>query len=215
MFNSGAGALARCGAGLLLTAPQSGRFQARRAEGWADMRAHRLLLSGVLLPAQVQIDAAHIAIGYVAEDARGPTDLYLILPEGDAPPFVCSYLAALLVARAAMLRRAATLAQGGIPTNGEVRKQPGPLDSIAQIAELFIAAAAQLEATAAQIATADEYSAAWAAADEQCRPALAILAQTLTQARAALLAGAIDYAAHAAIEQLIARIISIAAFSTC
>ena len=35
MFNTGAGALARCGAGLLLTAPQSGRFQARRAEGWA------------------------------------------------------------------------------------------------------------------------------------------------------------------------------------
>src|SRR5262249_53553047 len=110
MFNAGAGALARCGAGLLLTAPQSGRFQSRRVEGWAGMRAYRLLLSGALLPAQIQIDTAHIAIAYVAEDARGPTDLYLILPEGDMPPIACSYLAALLAARIAMLRRAVTLA---------------------------------------------------------------------------------------------------------
>ena len=165
MFNTGAGALARCGAGLLLTAPQSGRFQARRAEGWAGMRAYRLLLSGALLPAQVQIDAAHIAIAYVAEDARGPTDLYLILPEGDMPPIVRSYLATLLAARIAMLRRAVTLAEG-------TREQRVPLDTIARTVEPLTAAADHLAAIAEQFTTLDQYSAAWIAADELCRPAL-------------------------------------------
>src|SRR6185503_8979116 len=74
LYNTGAGALARCGDVLLLTAPQSGRFQARWAEGWAEMTAHRLLLSGALLPAYVQIDATHLSIPYQAEDAHGQTD---------------------------------------------------------------------------------------------------------------------------------------------
>jgi Glycosyl hydrolases family 35 len=191
MFNSGAGAMARCGAGLLLTAPQSGRFQARRAEGWAGMRAYRLLLSGALLPGHIQVDAAHIAIPYVAEDARGPTDLYLILPAGDTPPFVREYLATLLVARTAMLHRAAMLAED---------------DSIARTAEPLIAAAEYLAAIAEQFTTLDEYSAAWFAADELCRPALIALAQALTQARGALLTGQSDPVAHAAIEQRIARV---------
>jgi hypothetical protein len=203
MFNTGAGALARCGAGLLLTAPQSGRFQARRAEGWSGMRAHRLLLSGALLPAHVQIDAAHIVIAYVAEDARGPTDTYLILPEGDPPPLVRSYLATLLAARTAMLRRAATLADGA-------RDQHGPLDTLAPTAEPLTAAADHLATTAEQFTTLDEYSAAWLAADELCRPALTTLAQALTQARGALLAGQIDHATHEAIEQRVARIIGVA-----
>jgi glycosyl hydrolase family 35 len=203
MFNTGAAALARCGAGLLLTAPQSGRFQARRAEGWADMRAHRLLISGALLPAQVQIDAAHIAIAYVAEDARGPTDIYLILPMGDTPPLVRSYLATLLAARTAMLRRAAALAEGA-------RQQPDMLDTVAQTFKLFTAAAEQLEAIAKQFTTLDEYRAAWIAADELCRPALTVLAQALTHARGALLASQIEPAAHEAIERRIARIMAVA-----
>ncbi len=202
MFNTGAGALARCGAGLLLTAPQSGRFQVRRAEGWAGMRAHRLLLSGALLPAHMQIDAAHIAIAYVAEDTRGPTDIYLILPEGDTPPLVRSYLATLLAARTAMLRRAATLAEGA--------REQRELDTIEQTVEPFTAAADYLAAVAEQFTTLDEYSAAWVAADELCRPALIALVLTLTQARGALLAGQIDPAAHEAIERRIARIISVA-----
>jgi hypothetical protein len=204
MFNTGAGALARCGAGLLLTAPQGGRFQSRRVEGWAGMRAYRLLFSGALLPAHVQIDAAHIAIAYVAEDARGPTDLYLILPEGDTPPIVRSYLATLLAARIAMLRRAITLADG-------TREQRVPLDTIARTAEPLTAAADYLAAIAEQFTTLDQYSAAWIAADELCRPAFTALAQTLTQARSALLAGQSDPAAHDAIERQIARIINIAA----
>jgi hypothetical protein len=203
MFNTGAGALARCGAGLLLTAPQSGRFQARRAEGWAGMRAHRLLISGALLPAQVQIDASHIAVAYVADDARGPTDIYLILPEGDPPPLVRSYLATLLAARTAMLRRATTLAEGA-------REQRDPLDTIARTVELFTAAADYLARIAEQFSTLDQYSAAWIAADELCQPALTALAQALTQARGALLAGQIDPAAHVAIERRIARIMGVA-----
>jgi hypothetical protein len=203
MFNTGAAALVRCGAGLLLTAPQSGRFQARRAEGWADMRAHRLLLSGTLLPARVQIDAAHIAIAYVADDSRGQTDMYLVLPTNDTPPLVRSYLATLLAARSAMLRRAVTLVEGA-------RDPREPLDTIAQTVDSFTAAAAQLEATAEQFATLDEYSAAWATVDKLCQPALAALTQALTQARGALLAGQLDPAAHTAIERRIARIMGVA-----
>jgi len=208
MFNTGAGALARYGTGLLLTAPQSGRFQARRAEGWAGMRAYRLLLSGALLPAQVQIDAAHIAIAYAAEDVQGQTDMYLILPEGDPPPLVHSYLATLLAARAAMLRRAGMLAAG-------TREQRDPLDAVARTVEPFIAAADYLAATAEQWTTLDQYSAAWIAANELCRPALTALAYALTQARGALLAGRIDPAMHEAIERQIARIINIAAPRNC
>jgi hypothetical protein len=203
MFNTGAGALARCGTGLLLTAPQSGRFQARRAEGWADMRAFRLLFSGMLLPAHVQIDATHIAIAYVAEDARGQTDIYLILPEGDTPLIVRGYLTTLLAARSARLRRAVALAEGA-------REQPDMPDTVAQTVELFTAAAEQLEEIAKQFATLDEYSAAWSAADDLCRQAIVGLAQVLTQARGALLAGQIDPAAHEAIERPIARIMGVA-----
>jgi hypothetical protein len=203
MFNSGAGALARCGAGLLLTAPQGGRFQARRAEGWAGMRAYRLLLSGALVPAHVQIDAAHIAIAYVAEDPRGQTDMYIILPEGDMPPLVRNYLAALLAARIAMLGRAAALAEGA-------PEQLDQIERIAQIVAPFTAAAAHLAAAADRFATPDEYGATWAAADERCQPALSALAQALTQARGALLAGRLDPAAHEAIERRIARIVGLA-----
>jgi hypothetical protein len=203
MFNTGAGALARCDPGLLLTAPQSGRFQARRAEGWADMRAHRLLLSGTLLPARVQIDAAHIAIAYVADDSRGQTDMYLVLPTDDTPPLVRSYLATLLAARSAMLRRAVRLVEGA-------RASLEPLDTIAQTVDSFTAAAAQLEATAEQFTTLDEYSAAWTTADKLCQPALAALTQALTRARGALLAGQLDPTAHAAIERRIARIMGVA-----
>jgi hypothetical protein len=204
IFNTGAGALARCGAGLLLTAAQSGRFQARRAEGWANLRAHRLLLSGALLPARVQLDAAHIAIAYVAEDTRGQTDMYLILPAGDTPPLVRSYLATLLAARSAMLRRAATLAEN------TREQQHSPLDSIAQIVAPFNAAAEQLEATAEQFTTLEEYSAAWATADELCQPALIALVQALTQARGALIIGQLEPAAYEDIERRVAQIIGVA-----
>jgi hypothetical protein len=205
VFNSGAGALVRCGEGLLLTAPQSGRFQARRPEGWPNTRAYRLLLGGALLPAAAQIDATHIAVAYVAEDARGQTDMYLVLPNGAAPPLVRSYLATLLAARAALLRRAATLAQSADEPFGAIDSPD------ARTTAPFTSAAAHLEAAAKQFATLDEYSAAWSHADELCQPAIAALAQTLTQARGALLAGRREPAAHAALEQRIARITQIVA----
>jgi hypothetical protein len=102
-----------------------------------------------------------------------------------------------------MLRRAATLAEGA-------REQPDMLDTVAQTVELFTDAAEQLEAVAEQFTTLDEYSATWSAADELCRPALTALAQALTQARGARLAGQIDPAAHEAIERWIARIMVVA-----
>ncbi len=203
IFNTGAGALARCGAGLLLTAPQSGRFQARRAEGWSNLRAHRLLLSGALLPASMQVDAAHIAIAYLAEDAHGQTDMYMILPADDPPPHVRNYLATLLAARVAMLRRAVNLA-------ADENEPSDSLDNIARTVEPFTVAADHLAATAEQLTSLDQYSAAWATADKLCRPALTALAQALTEARGALLGGQIAPAAHATIERRIARIVGMA-----
>ena len=208
VFNTGAGALTRCGEGLLLTAPQSGRFQARRAEGWAHMHAHRLLLSGALLPARAQIDATHIAVAYVAEDARGQTDMYIVLPGGDAPPLVRRYLATLLAARAAQLRRAEILAEG-------VCGQHESFDALSvQAVEPLRLAAEHLEAAAEQFATLEAYSAAWSAAEALRQSACAALIQTLTQAHGALLAGKLGPASHEALERQIMRIIDIAAFGT-
>jgi hypothetical protein len=198
VFNNGAGALARCGAGLLLTASQSGRFQARRAEGWAELQAYRLLISGALLPAQAQIDATHIAVAYLAEDAAGQTDMYLVLPAGDLPPLVRSYLAAPLAARAAMLYRAVAIARTAL--------EPGHHDTLfARAAEQLTAAADHLAASAERFAGIEEYRAAWAAADDLCRAAAASLAQALTRARGALMLGQRDPATHAAYEQSLAR----------
>jgi hypothetical protein len=130
--------------------------------------------------------------------------MYLILPAGDTPPLVHSYLATLLAARSAMLRRAATLAEDAR------EQQHDPLDTIAQIVAPFNAAAEQLEATAEQFTTLEEYSATWATADELCQPALIALTQSLTQARGALIIGQLDPAAHAAIERRAAQIIGVA-----
>jgi len=200
VFNSGAGALARCGAGMLLTAPQSGRFQARRTEGWADLQSYRLLLSGALLPAQAQIDSTHIAVAYVAEDAKGQTDMYLVLPAGDIPPLVRSYLATALLARAALLRRAVALARSARPQAGS------PDTLFAQAVELLTAAAEHLEEIAEQFAGLEEYRAAWSFADDLSRPAASALTRALTQARGALLLGAGDPVSDEALEQRIARI---------
>src|SRR5205085_426456 len=89
-------------------------------------------------------------------------------------------------------------------------EQRDPIDTIAQAVAPLAHAAEQLQSICQQFTILDEYSAAWAAADELCQPALIALAQALTHARGALLAGQIEPAAHAAIEQRIARIIGVA-----
>jgi hypothetical protein len=201
LYNTGAGALARCGDVLLLTAPQSGRFQARWAEGWAEMTAYRLLLSGVLLPAYVQIDATHLSIPYQAEDALGQTDMYLVLPnELPLPHALRDYLASLLVGRAAALRHAAELAGDNDRSSG----------AVAQAATALAEAAARLDSTAALLATLDEYGASQRGADDLCQPAVARLALWLTQTRGALLRGEIDPTAYARLDQQIERVVAVA-----
>jgi hypothetical protein len=200
VFNSGAGALARCGAGLLLTASQSGRFQARRSEGWPELQAYRLLIGGALLPAQAQIDATHISVAYVAEDDAGQTDLYLVLPTGDIPPLVRSYLAAPLAARAEMLRRAVMHARKALEQADSLEAQ------LVRAIELLTAAAERLDAGAQQLTELEEYRAAWSAADDLCQTAISALAQALAQARGALLLGQREPAAHEALERWVASI---------
>jgi hypothetical protein len=195
VFSSGAGGVAPCGGGVLLVAPQSGRFQLRRGEGWGSMAAHRLLLSGELLPAPLQIDASHLSIAYVAEDEHGPTDLYLVLPiQAPLPDRLRAYLGALLAARAAALRRAAHLA--------------GTHDAAVAKA---LAAAAGLAATPTQPATLDEYTAARRTAVETTRPALAALSEARHAAWAAYLGGAIEQEEYERTDARLALVADIAA----
>ena len=160
VFNAGAGGVAPCGHGLLITAPQSGRFQIRRSAGWDAIQAYRLMLSGELIEARVQIDAAHVLLPYIAEDDQGQSDLYLLLPGEQAlPAELRMYLATPLHARALDLESAAMLA-----TNLASEAAPGLRD-----------AANALAAGAARLATIDDYAAAWRQAGDQIRSAVAAL----------------------------------------
>jgi hypothetical protein len=100
VYSGGAGGVMPCGAGVLLTAAHSGRFQLRRPEGWEDMQARRLLMDGTLVPAACRVESSHLIVPYVAEDELGQTDLYAVLPAADPPPQLRDYLATLLAARA-------------------------------------------------------------------------------------------------------------------
>ena len=108
----------------------------------------------------MQIDAAHVILPYIAEDDRGQTDMYLLLPGEQAlPAELRAYLAAPLHARALELEVAAALA-----TDLASEAAPGLRD-----------AATVLVTGAAQLATIDDYAAAWRQADDQIRSAIAAL----------------------------------------
>jgi hypothetical protein len=160
VFNAGAGGVAPCGGGLLAAAPQSGRFQIRQSAGWAGARAYRLLLSGELIAARLQTDATHLLLPYTAEDERGQTDMYLVLPAHTSlSPEQSDYLAAALRARAAELRYAAALAGQAAPAAAPELDQ----------------AARALAASAGRIATPDDLVAAWRSAAASIAGALAAL----------------------------------------
>jgi hypothetical protein len=206
VFNSGAGVVAPCGAGLLFSAPQSGRFQVRRPAGWPSMAARRLLLSGELLPASFQTDGAHLVVPYTAEDERGHTDAYVLLPEGEPlPGTLRDQLGTLLHARAAALWRASALAAEGIPPTDEAA------DAFTQAAAVFTAAAGDLGRLAESDYTLDEYGAAWNAAGEQTLPATGRLARALAHARGEHLAGALDGTLYARLEERITRVLGVVA----
>jgi hypothetical protein len=205
VFNSGAGVAAPCGAGLLFSAPQSGRFQVRRLAGWPSMVARRLLLSGELLPIGFQTDNAHLVVPYTAEDERGQTDAYVLLPEGEPLPVTLqNQLGTLIQARAAALRRASTLAvESALPAEQAA--------VLTEAAAVFTQVAGDLERLAERDYTLDEYGAAWSAAGEQTRPAIERLAQALAHARGDRLAGAIDVAIYEVLEERITRVLGVAA----
>jgi Glycosyl hydrolases family 35 len=168
VFNAGAGGIVPCGHGLLLMAPQSGRFQIRRSAGWAEMQAHRLLMSGELIPARVQIDAAHVLLPYTAEDDCGQTDMYLVLPREDPlPTALRAYLAAPLLARALDLEAAA-----------EIAEQIAP-----EAAPKLHDAAHALGASAARLITIADYTVTWHDAETALHPLIGTLEQALEQAR--------------------------------
>jgi hypothetical protein len=205
VFNNGAGVVAPCGAGLLFSAPQSGRFQVRRPAGWPSMIARRLLLSGVLLPATFQTDNAHLVVPYTAEDERGQTDAYLLLPDDEPlPATLCNQLGTLLQARAAALRRASALAAKGAPRAGEAA-------ALAEAAAVFTQVAGDLERLAERDYALDEYGAAWSVAGEQTAPAIERLRQALASMRGEQLAGALDSAVYKVAEERISRVLGIVA----
>jgi hypothetical protein len=153
VFSGGAGGVAPCGAGgLVLVAPQSGRFQMRRGQGWADIACFRLLLNGRLLTASLQVDTTHLLVPYVAEDEHGQTDMYLVL-RGDAelPNPLRAYLATLLAGRAAACKHAAALL--------------APVEGMGDALEWLGGVAAQLASDQDHLDTLADYDAAWRAAD--------------------------------------------------
>jgi hypothetical protein len=196
IFANGAGGVAPCRTGVLLTAPQSGRFQLRRGEGWEGMAGHRLLLDGALFPAPLQIDATHLSVPYIAEDERGQTDMYLVLPIGEPlPPDLRGYLAALLAGHAAALRRASALAQAG---------------GYEQAADLFGSPAETLTA-AARPATLDDYAALQREAVTAIRPAFEALGRALDEARGAYFAGTLAPEEFERREDRLGQILEVAA----
>jgi hypothetical protein len=169
-----------------------------------------LLLSGGLLPATFQIEAAHLTMPYVAEDERGQTDLYILLPEHTPlPDMPCDYVATLLGARAATLLHAAELAGAAAP--GETAEAASAL---ALAAKDFGQAASDLDQLAARAYMLHEYGAAWRAAGVAARPATEALARTLAQARGDHLAGTLDDALYTALEERTARILGVVARSS-
>jgi beta-galactosidase len=205
VFNSGAGVVAPCGAGLLFSAPQSGRFQVRRPAGWPNITARRLLLSGALLPAAFQTDNAHLVVPYTAEDERGQTDAYLLLPEGQPlARTLRDQLVTLLQARAAALRRASELAVQAIPSADEAA-------ALTEAAAIFTQVAGDLERLAECDYTLDEYGTAWDAAGEQIALAAERLARALAHARGEHLAGALDSGVYGMIEERITSVLGIVA----
>ncbi|MBC8077149.1 MAG: hypothetical protein H7Y32_13820, partial [Chloroflexales bacterium] len=93
---------------LLLSAPQSGRFDLRRPDGWSDLAVYRLLIDGRLAKAPYSVEDTHLVVPYVAEDELGPTDAYLVAaPDAPLPARLHAYLATLLRAKEHTLRQAA------------------------------------------------------------------------------------------------------------
>jgi hypothetical protein len=206
VFNSGAGVVAPCGDGLIFSAPQSGRFQVRQPSGWPSMLAHRLLLSGDLLPAAFQTDNTHLVVPYTAEDEHGQTDAYLLLPEGQPlPRMLCDQLGTLLQARVSALRRASALAAEGAPAASEAAA------ALAESATALTHVAGELERLARHAYTLDEYRAAWGAAGEQSASATEGLKRALAQAREEHLAGALDSAIYEVLDERLTRVLGIIA----
>ncbi|MDZ4717078.1 MAG: hypothetical protein SH847_01305 [Roseiflexaceae bacterium] len=115
VFNGGAGGVTPSGRGVVLMAAQSGRFQLRRMEGWANIQAYRLTMHGRLLACPCQIEAQHLTVPYIAEDQHGQTDQYIILATNDPlPDAIETHLRVLLKMRAAEVHTIASICRNGI-----------------------------------------------------------------------------------------------------
>lgn len=144
VFNGGSGGVIPSGRGVLLMAAQSGRFQLRRMQGWAEMQAYRLTMHGELLSCPCQIEAQHLTVPYIVEDQHGQTDRYMILlPSDPLADDVEAHLRMLLRMRAAEVQSLAALCQN------EAHQQ-------------LMDAAALLEATALGQFDLTDYRTSWA-----------------------------------------------------
>jgi hypothetical protein len=212
VFNGGAGVIAPCGRWLLFSAPQSGRFQMRRPEGWTDIVAYRLLLSGHLLPALYQTEVTHASIPYIAEDENGVTDMYLLAPAQAAlSPYLRQYLATLLGARAAALTRAGQIA-AAVTLSGEHAVAVEARGACAAVATACAQIAAALRATADHVELdIRAYADAWRAADDASAAVVHELGGALTHARRAHLAGVLPQPAYEPFEACLAQLVEIVA----
>jgi hypothetical protein len=214
VFSAGSGVAAPCGSGFVLSAPQSGRFQLRRAEGWDGLVAYRLLFGGALLPTASQRESSHLSVPYVAEDERGQTCVYALVPP-DAPVMgaLRDLLRTLLLARSALLARVADEAEdepsADSANNADWRETAGAVAD-----ERLTEVALSLAALAERSFTPEEYGAAWQEADGTCWAAAEPLARELTATRSAFAAGALDEPAYRERENALTRTLELLARAT-
>lgn len=206
VFSGGAGVVAPCGSGLLLSASHSGRFQMRRPAGWPGMAAYRLLLGGRILPIVHQTEAAHIHVPFLAEDEAGQTDLVVVVPNGSPlPEAFRRYLAVLLQARAAVLHDAAlvatTHAEALALNDARHTWVRASHDACVRAGALLANVAEQLAYTAQQDFDLQTYMTAWESADDGCTPVVAALMQVVTLARGDYAAGLLEAHVYEPIEQ--------------
>ncbi len=175
VFSGGAGVVVPCGAGALVSAAQSGRFQLRRPSGWGELVAYRLTLHGALLDAGFQVEGTHLVVPYVAEDERGATDCVAVFdPAEPLPQQFAAMLRALCVARAAALCRAA-LAASPADLYGDLG---APQRQLAQVAA---------ELNELNELTPASYRNAWSASEAACDLASGALVNLIRRARNDLL----------------------------
>ncbi|MFQ5612065.1 MAG: beta-galactosidase [Anaerolineae bacterium] len=109
-FEGDEAAVASIDGGLVLSAPDRGRFRLTRPGEWGDVVAYRLLFGGEMVVLKTRVRGQTLSLDYVAGDERGLTESVWLLAGGAAlPPLLAEHLQSLLAGQAQVVDRCADL----------------------------------------------------------------------------------------------------------